>query len=159
MDRTAIIGELQFIQQQEKLLIQRREYLLKQLSENESCEEAASEEEVFVDDYDPDPDPEASISDSGQPKLSFDDKARRISWQGGSIKFKDNGWRVYRFIRLVARSGANGITHAKVAQEIYGDELANINNLLQAARKRFEDSHFIGKIKNFGEKMWITYSQ
>lgn len=81
----------------------------------------------------------------------FRDSDLSVRWNGGQIKFQASGSKQYRFLKMVYESGEDGVAHEEVADELYGDQLADIKNVIKNVRRRLEDAGFQYELENNGK--------
>lgn len=139
--RDQILSELKFLQQQEKLIHQRREDLLNTLSDDEDLLQESAPPKTKEDEIETEDDNE---------DVKFVDRNLSVFWDGGKLTFRKDGIKTYKFIKLIWDAGYEGIEMADMAEEIYGDPLADLKNILQRAREKLEEYNFPEIIKNNG---------
>lgn len=88
--------------------------------------------------------------------VRFHDAELAVIWDGGRLKFREGATTPYKFLKMIVQAGDDGINHEEVAEELYGDQCADVIKLLERVRKKIEQNRFPYEILNEQEKFYIA---
>ena len=100
-------------------------------------------------------DMEALTEEIGQCKLEFDDEELSVSWYGGVLPFRKTGYLQYYTFKTIYDSGEEGVSHAELAEAIYGNDLKNISWCIQRLVRKLAKHKCPYRIESDNTKYWV----
>lgn len=96
------------------------------------------------------------IEEASSLKLKFHDAERFVRWNGGAMKFRNDGLNAYRLLKMVYEAGEDGIEHADLAEALRGDQCASIKTFIRSADLKLQSAGCPAKIINEGGRLWLS---
>ena len=87
--------------------------------------------------------------------LKFFKKTRSVSWAGGRIKYRKGADAPYRMCRTLYEAGPEGLSHAELAEKVYGDELADVLRCAYGLRDKLDESGCPLRLRWNAKKFWL----
>ena len=87
----------------------------------------------------------------GPETVKFRDSDLSVRWNGGRLKFREDGKNAYRLFRLVFEAGEEGIAHEEAAERVFGDQCANLFQAIRSVKIKVENNGFPYELMNDGK--------
>ena len=98
----------------------------------------------------------ASIRERNErPLLIFCKETRSVSWEGGNFKYRRGADTPYRMFRALYEAGPEGLSHAELAEMVYGDELADVLRCAYGLRDKLEETCCPLRLRWNARKFWL----
>ena len=88
-------------------------------------------------------------------RLYFNDKKMIVSWTGGAMPFRSSGGAQYRALQAVYKARETGILQADLADEVYGDPVKNVKNIMYALARKMEMCRCPYVLEHDKRKYWL----
>lgn len=87
--------------------------------------------------------------------FDFDDDEFSVTWSNGFMGFQKSGYLQYYALKKIYEAGEAGITHAELAEALYGNDVANVLWCVSRVEKKLRKYNCPLQIKHNAEKFWI----
>lgn len=87
--------------------------------------------------------------------LRFRKRTRSVFWAGGNFKYRKGADRPYRMFRALYKAGPEGLSHAELAEKVYGDDLANVKRCARGLKRKLIETGCPLRLRWNAKKFWL----
>ena len=89
------------------------------------------------------------------PELRFRDEDLSVSWRYGRFQFPKGSLAPYRMLQALHEAGPEGLSHAELAEKVYGDVLADVVRCADRLAKKLEKFGCPKRLERDSHRVWL----
>ena len=96
------------------------------------------------------------LREAAQPVIELQEETMQVSWRYGKFRFPKNGVVQYKILDALNEAGPEGLSHAELAEKVYGNDIANVSRCAERLGKKLEKYGCPKRVEKDSRKVWLT---
>lgn len=88
-------------------------------------------------------------------ELTFNDDELSVTWYGGRLQFRKGAFAPYTMFRALYEADGKRLSHAEIAEIVFGDELAEIKHIGYKLERKLLQFNCPWRLANSREGYWL----
>lgn len=96
-----------------------------------------------------------SFLNKHRPSLEFCDDDLSVSWQFGRFQFQRGAVAPFNMLKALYKAGPEGLSHAELAEKVYGKILADVSRCADRLAKKLEKFGCPKRLERDSHRIWL----